>query len=254
MRQILPLKLDLGRVSDRTDIFFDFFYDPSGGRRKEINRQLSLRPEVWGIGLWPDEESELIARKIGELLCKAGKLKKNAFIPDDPLADINALKYECGLFADVSDHLDEVFECWILPVEWEDLINKTFGDLVQIVKERKGTALHLESEHFSVMGWFKTFGLNWLIGILSWFFIMLLLAATYLLAFGVMRFCGLDDERVFVTFSIWAVIVMAFSIWKGRKGGVLTILYYLSLIGFCAGALWHFMAGAPLGKVISVFR
>lgn len=258
MQAILPLKLDLGdgemHVPGWLDALFDLFYNPSGARRKEINRQLELRPEVWGVGLWPDEKSESIARKIGELICRVGGLKRNAFIPDDPLIDINAIEYEWGLFADVSGYLNQDFGCWIAHVEWEDLTSKTFGDLVRIVKEREGTSLRSECVPFSMVGWFKTFGLNWLAGWLSWLFIIFLLAVTFLLVFVVMRSCGLDDERVLVTCIIWAVLAVAFAVWKGCKSGVLKVLYYLALIGFCAGALWHLMSVTPVDKIISDFR
>lgn len=104
----------------------------------DINRQLATRPEVWGVGLWPDAEIERVARGIAELWVSYGDVKRAAFIPDDKLRIIDFADCEWGLVTSTLTGIEREFNCKIAVEELRCDSQMTFGDLARMVKEREG--------------------------------------------------------------------------------------------------------------------
>lgn len=53
---------------------------------KSINASLENRLTTWGVGFWPNEEIERVARSCAEILREEYGLKSSAFIPEDSLS------------------------------------------------------------------------------------------------------------------------------------------------------------------------
>ena len=58
-----------------------FHYDWEAGR--QIKARLTERGNVWGIGLWPDAETEKVARQCAEIFEKQFGLPNSSLVPDD---------------------------------------------------------------------------------------------------------------------------------------------------------------------------
>ena len=66
----------------RTQSFWhSFHYDWEAGR--QIKKRLTERGNVWGIGLWPDAETEKVARQCAEIFEEEFGLPNSSLIPDD---------------------------------------------------------------------------------------------------------------------------------------------------------------------------
>ena len=48
-----------------------------------LKQQLKSRPNVWGIGLWPDAETEKVARQCAEIFEEQFGLPNSSLVPDD---------------------------------------------------------------------------------------------------------------------------------------------------------------------------
>lgn len=99
--------------------------------RKSIKRQLNERQEVWGVGLWPNEEIENAARKIAHIFHEEYGMPCR-FIPDDPFAMIAG--YRDGL--DSNEALlaiEDEFKCRISDEVFDDEPNMTYQRFVEIV-------------------------------------------------------------------------------------------------------------------------
>ena len=53
-----------------------------------ISEQLAARPNVWGVGLWPDEKTEQVAQKCAEVLANNFGLTAFSFVPEDSLINL----------------------------------------------------------------------------------------------------------------------------------------------------------------------
>lgn len=110
---------------------FSFYY-------RELKKQLLKRPNVWGVGLWPDEETESIAKKVAERISESACTELKAFIPQDKLSTIELLDYEWGAVTHALPSINYEFDC-SLDVDKLTAQNvETFGDLVEVVKSRRG--------------------------------------------------------------------------------------------------------------------
>ena len=107
---------------------------------RSLNKQIAARPEVWGNGLWPDDESEQIAKCIAKE-CEAlnPQILRAAFIPNDQLAMINAFTedFDIGVVSDMLMAADSWFGCKITLEELGKREGITFGDFIGMVKARK---------------------------------------------------------------------------------------------------------------------
>lgn len=105
---------------------------------RQVENQLAERPDVWGVGLWPDEETEAIAKKIAECISESGGTELTAFIPRDELRIIELLDYEWGAVSHAIPSINDEYNCLL---DIDELIAQkvdTFGDLVNVVKRRRG--------------------------------------------------------------------------------------------------------------------
>lgn len=102
---------------------------------ESLQSQLSRRPDVWGAGLWPDAETEEIARTCADLLKPYG-IQNARLIPGDPLALIAASCDE-GVKPLVGD-IEEKFQ-FVIEDAWY-ASEHTFAELVEYVRTHRGTA------------------------------------------------------------------------------------------------------------------
>ena len=107
---------------------------------RSLNKQIAARPEVWGNGLWPDDESERIAKCIAKECEELNpQILRAAFIPNDQLVMINAFTedFDIGVVPDMLDAANSGFGCKITMEELGKREGITFGDFIGMVKERK---------------------------------------------------------------------------------------------------------------------
>lgn len=115
-------------------------YDFDDGLIRSLNRQISKRPEVWGVGLWPDDAAEQTAKFFARF-CEdtTPAIFRAAFIPEDPIVLINSFDgcLGFGALSRMKDAAVTYFGC--RPFTDEEvcaLANQTFGDFVSAVRSR----------------------------------------------------------------------------------------------------------------------
>ena len=107
---------------------------------RSLNRQIAARPEVWGNGLWPDDESERIAKCIAKECEELNpQILRAAFIPNDQLVMINAFTedFDIGVVSDMLMAADNRFGCKITLDDLGKREGITFGDFIGMVKAQK---------------------------------------------------------------------------------------------------------------------
>ena len=244
-----------------------------------LKQQLKARPNVWGIGLWPDAEHEKVAKICAEGFDFGYTCGTINFIPDDPLnliGDLDAAHDLCGAEAVFAIEFDLG-----LTIPDSALSDCTFGEMVRQlvalrremgieglpVKSDEELADHLKDRcgvtressakdvKIFVMEIAKLF-LPWRLfpGLFPWLLVLSLLAAVYVAAAVAFDLCGCSEVGLVVTRVIWALMAIAYAIWKGRGDGAQGIIYHLVLIGFSAGFLWYAMARTPVDKIIALLR
>ena len=127
---IEPLKDDTSEWRKKSfwrDLLGFFFPDLVLERR--LKQQLKSRPNVWGIGLWPDAEHEEVAKICAEGFYFGYACDSINFIPDDPLNLIGDL--------DAAHDLSGAEAVWAierelgLTIPESTLSDCTFGELVR---------------------------------------------------------------------------------------------------------------------------
>ena len=115
---------------------------------KSIKRQLKARPEVWGVGLWPDEQLEAAAQKIAQIFEEEYGMPSR-FIPDDPFRFIGGYRDDLEP-CEVVMAIEDEFECK-LP---DELVDKdpdmTYRRFVEIVLGCQGNDPHKKKQQFTV--------------------------------------------------------------------------------------------------------
>lgn len=244
-----------------------------------LKEQLKARPNVWGRGLWPDAESEEVAKICAEGFDYGYGTDSTNFIPEDRLRMIFAMDedegmLDCSIEASISYDMGFKIPDTVYHAD-------TFGEMVrQIVslrhqriaeglpvKSDEELADHLKEQSVTtgeksaadtqalvagVVQWF----LPWRLfpGLFPWLFALLLLAAVYLVASVASELCGWGEVGHIATRVIWGLVAIAYAIWKGRGDGVQGIIYHLVLMGFSAGFLWYVMARAPVDRIVTLLR
>lgn len=102
---------------------------------RSLKTQLAQRPKTWGLGLWPDIETERVAKICAECLSQNFGCRDDKLIPDDPLDLIVAIdpSYYLDDFAVIE--IMREFDCDLDPTSYQ---GGTFGDLVKAVMEARG--------------------------------------------------------------------------------------------------------------------
>lgn len=137
MDAIEPLTRTYEETRKRLPWWRRMFYSRAVSHLTVLNRILAQRPPVWGVGLWPDPESEKIAKRLAESISEFADVPKPAFIPADLLSVINGLEDEWGAVSYLLIGVEGLYGC---KIDMEELLENpkmTFGDFVQIVKSRK---------------------------------------------------------------------------------------------------------------------
>ena len=179
----------------------DFYFE-------ELNRQVLARPIVWGVGLWGDEETEEVAKKIASLIYLHGCFEADSFVPSDSMGLIDFGGVGGSLFYYLFPIIEDEFKCRLY-FEMMKLDSRlTFGEFVEKIMKVRGTCPNVAAirtaEGYNPKGlWgfvYERFGQ------FSWLF--LLLAVEIVLAV-VLRICGLQYVRLITAF----VSSVAFMFW-----------------------------------------
>ena len=137
--QIAPLKDDTSAWREKSfwrDLLGFFFTNSVLAWR--LRQQLKLRPNVWGIELWPDAEHEEVAKICAEGFNFGYACDSINFIPDDPLnliGDLDAAHDLCGAEAIMAIERELG-----LTIPESVTSNCTFGEMVRqlVALRRKG--------------------------------------------------------------------------------------------------------------------
>ena len=116
-----------------------FHYDWEVGR--QIKQKMSKRGNVWGIGLWPDTETEKVARQCAEIFEEQFGLPNSSLVPDDSVMVLQT--WGDGLDAcEAVVALEDAFGC-VIDGEKLGKIRENgdvfFKDVVAAVLETRGT-------------------------------------------------------------------------------------------------------------------
>lgn len=131
--EIEPIHFDPATDGVKFSIFCD------KGLSRAIKQQMESRQNVWEVGLWPDVETEKVARRCAEIFGEELGLPA-AFVPEDSIWLLvkdydDGVQFACEVIADE-------FGC---EFDWPKLNARkllTFGDLVEIAKAGKGKVIH----------------------------------------------------------------------------------------------------------------
>ena len=244
-----------------------------------LKEQLKARPNVWGKGLWPDAESEAVGKICAEGFDYGYGTDSTNFIPEDRLRMIFAMDeddgvLDCSIDASISYDMgfkipDEVYRADTLGEMVRQIVLlrhqriaeglpvKSEGELAEHLKEQcvaTGERPAADSKLLvtEIARWF----LPWRLfpGLIPWLFALSLFAAVYVVAAVASDLCGCSEAGRAVTRVVWALMAIAYAIWKGRGDGVQGVLYHLVLMGFSAGFLWYVMGYTPMDKIVALLR
>ena len=226
---------------------FDHYLD-------SINEQLASRPEVWGVGLWQDAETERVAKGIAELWVSYGEVKRTSFIPADKLRIIELADYEWGLVSSNLDDIEREFNC---KLDVEELISNeemTFGDLARIVREREGSH---QSEPVDVGELTEevkklrndlVFCHLWSILLIPIVFALIFMGAV---AFAFFGDCGGLLKSALI---VWPVVSFLY-VWKdGFGSGALSIVYRIVWIGVITAFALKYISIEAVDAVVAWLR
>lgn len=150
-------------------------------RLKGISEQLSMRPKVWGTGIWADQEMEVVAWELADSIgASLGLDGIPPLIPQDPVSVLEWL-YDEGFWEEV----DLIAEGIGSKPDWTLVNGKvsiTFGDVVCAIRAGVGKVKRPKSKP---AGWYGAF-LEWIWPVLQ---PIALLAGLIAVAFGA-KSCG----------------------------------------------------------------
>lgn len=104
---------------------------------RSLAKQLKARPEVWGIGLWPDERIETAAKRLAELFYIHYAMPNNRFIPDDPFHLIGGYDDDLGP-SEVIQAIEEEFLCEFPNDALKNEPDMTFQRFVEVILNCQG--------------------------------------------------------------------------------------------------------------------
>lgn len=176
-----------------------------------LDAQLSSRPLVWGVGLWPDNETERLAKVCAGELAEQLGLKCSSFIPED---SISFLKEIIG-----DENIEDVFLFMEAATgkagEWTSIDfgqNVTFRDVVLAIKAGKPKhPVNLKPEIALSTQDKLVFSMIWLFGL------VLAMIATEV----VLRRCGIVKAKSLSGISLglvgtipYAIVIKAVGFWS----------------------------------------
>jgi len=113
-----------------------FYRSEIGFKRDLLVRQCVRRPEVWGVGLWPDVATENVAKIIAHLFENEDKNLRAAFVPNDPFEVLYEYNTMFGRF-ELLPTVFRMFGCCVEEGEFSMHPNMTFGEFVGMIGARK---------------------------------------------------------------------------------------------------------------------
>ena len=131
--EIEPIHFDPATDGVKFSIFCD------KGLARAIRQQMNVRPNVWNVGLWPDEKTEKVARQCAEIFGEELDLPA-AFVPADSIWLL--VKYDDDGVQLACEVMMDEFGC---EIDWQKLNSRkllTFGDMVAIAKSGRGKVVH----------------------------------------------------------------------------------------------------------------
>ena len=136
-QDVQPLRDDVReKISPRRFKWLNLCDNHYSALVKSLEKQLARRPNVWGAGLWPNAETEDIARKCAGLIKPYGGMLNDFLIPGDPLDMIAAFCGD-GVKAILGD-VEEEFR-FVIDAAWYEN-DHTFAELVEYVRTHRDTA------------------------------------------------------------------------------------------------------------------
>lgn len=101
---------------------------------------LAARPSTWGVGLWPSDEMEAVAKRCAEILTEAFQYEATNLIPSDTMGGIHRL----DRYGDLDDvvallQIEEEFECKIPADKLQP--EMTFEGFVNLVYSGRGKSV-----------------------------------------------------------------------------------------------------------------
>ena len=103
---------------------------------RSLKKQLAMRPETWGLGLWPDEETKKVAIICAEHLSANYGCPDDKLIPEDSMGLIAAVDPLCDFDDYAVVDVESEFECELDPALFRQ---GTFRDLVDAVVKARNT-------------------------------------------------------------------------------------------------------------------
>lgn len=128
--------MKIGPLRGMRDEKCPFYRSEAGFARDVLLRQCARRPEVWGVGLWPDEESEDVAKVVAHLFEEDDKNLRAAFVPADPMNVLVDYNLAIGGF-ELLPIVFRKFDCCVEEKEFAAQPNMTFGEFVALIVARK---------------------------------------------------------------------------------------------------------------------
>lgn len=250
MSEIKPL--DLSLVKGKKDVPWWKFYDPCKESLEELNRQLAARPEVWGVGLWPDEESEKIARSLAETLNDTVDVPVPALTPSDSMVAINALDLEWEMVTMLLAEVQGRYGCKIDIKEISARPNMTFGEFVAMVKDRKAPQGAVDPE--KVLKEVGQLRRVIILDHLGWLLVFPAVAVTYVVGMVVLELCGVEGPEITMLLIVWPVLALIYALIAGWSAGVLGVVYRLAYVGVAVAILLKYLERIPIDRIVAFLR
>ena len=119
---------------------------------KSIKRQLKVRSEVWGVGLWPDARLEATAKKIARIFEEQYAMPA-CFIPDDPFSLIAGYRDDLDP-VEARQAIEEELQCLIPDDVFVKEPDMTYRRFVEIVLGCQGNDSHKKKKQkFTAGDW-----------------------------------------------------------------------------------------------------
>lgn len=214
---IMPLHFDGGEptVDGCVNIIREWDYETK--LHTAIERQLAERPNVWGVGLWPDPRMEKVARKCAEVLACELLFESSNFIPEDSV--LLLLKSEIDHAAVAIEGIEEAFHCLIDVENLDKLLDFSLRDIVDEVLATRGRFPPKEK-----IGLFHDWGKSKL-GIMPNLIIyvvwpLAVIVTSYKFhSFARRNFPGSPFSSIWLIFGALLLVVMMTLLYNGKKYG-----------------------------------
>ena len=145
LADLKPLIVSPGEV-ERKPSFWTLKLGPDSRVADAAQAQLAARPCTWGVGLWPSDEVESVAKRCAEILTGAFQCASANLLPTDTMGGIHRLDY----YGDLEDvdalmQIEEEFQCNIPTDKLQP--EQTFAEFVELVFSERGKAVRPKKSH-----------------------------------------------------------------------------------------------------------